>query len=184
MDSPTYSRRTMLGSALLAATTAATAANDRDDSESLRSRFAFEANVTVATPLVIGPATIGLRRVVPITGGTVTGPRFTGRVVPGGADWQVVRPDGVLQIEAKYTLESNDGVLVMITNRGMRHGPAAVIEKLARGEPVDPSQYYFRTSAEFEAPAESKYAWLNRAIFIGVAERKAAAAVVRFYEVL
>jgi hypothetical protein len=114
----------------------------------------------------------------------VSGPRFTGRVVPGGADWQVVRPDGVLQIEAKYTLESNDGVLVMVTNRGMRHGPAAVIEKLTRGEVVDPSQYYFRTAAEFEAPTQSKYAWLNRALFIGVAERTPTAAIVRFYEVL
>jgi hypothetical protein len=184
METPTYSRRTVLGSALLAATATATAAGDTKSADSLQSRFAFEANVSVATPLVVGPATIGLRRIVPITGGTVTGPRFTGRVVPGGADWQVVRPDGVLQIEAKYTLESSDGVLVMVTNRGMRHGPAGVIERLARGEPVDPSEYYFRTSAEFEAPVESKYAWLNRAIFIGVAQRKAAAAIVRFYEVL
>lgn len=177
------SRRTMLGSALLAACASTSAAQPTPD-ESLRSRFAFEANVAVATPLVVGPATIGLRRIVPITGGTVTGPRFTGRIVPGGADWQVVRPDGVLQIEAKYTLESNDGVLVMVTNRGMRHGPQAVIDKLTRGEPVDPSQYYFRTSAEFEAPAESKYAWLNRALFIGVAQRTATAAIVRFHEIL
>lgn len=177
------SRRTMLGTALLAATSTTTAAQP-ESGESLGSRFAFEANVAVARPLVVGRATIGLRRIVPITGGTVTGPRFTGRVVPGGADWQVVRPDGVLQIEAKYTLESNDGVLVMVTNRGMRHGPQAVIDKLARGEPVDPSQYYFRTSAEFEAPAESKYAWLNRALFIGVAQRTATAAIVRFHEVL
>ena len=177
------SRRTMLGSALVAASSAAVAAQSNNEI-ALRSNFAFEANVTVAAPLVIGPATIGLRRVIPISGGTVTGPRFTGRVVPGGADWQVVRPDGVLQIEAKYTLESNDGVLVMVTNRGMRHGPQAVIDKLTRGEPVDPSEYYFRTSAEFEAPTESKYAWMNRAIFIGVAQRKATAAVVRFYEVL
>jgi hypothetical protein len=172
-----------MGSALLAASGSVSAAEGMTAAP-LKSRFAFEANVTVSAPLVIGPATIGLRRVVPITGGTVTGPRFTGRVVPGGADWQVVRPDGVLQIEAKYTLESNDGVLVMVTNRGVRHGPQAVIDKLARGEPVDPSQYYFRTAAEFEAPAESKYAWLNRAIFIGVAERTAAAAIVRFHELL
>ena len=184
MENPTYSRRTMLGSALLAAAASATAASDTKGEEAVRSRFAFEASVSVTTPLVVGPATIGLRRIVPITGGTVSGPRFTGRVVPGGADWQVVRPDGVLQIEAKYTLESTDGVLVMVTNRGMRHGPAAVIERLARGEPVDPGEYYFRTSAEFEAPADSKYAWLNRAIFIGVASRKATAAIVRFYEVL
>jgi len=177
------SRRTMLGSALLAAASSVSAAQPKPD-EPLSSRFAFEAKVAVATPLVVGPATIGLRRIVPITGGTVTGPRFTGRVVPGGADWQVVRPDGVLQIEAKYTLESDDGVLVMVTNRGMRHGPQAVIDKLSRGEPVDPGQYYFRTSAEFEAPADSKYAWLNRALFVGVAQRTASAAIVRFHEVL
>jgi hypothetical protein len=181
----------MIGSALLATSGAAVAADEaqkedkkENQGEQLGSRFAFEANVTVAAPLVVGPATIGLRRIVPITGGTVSGPRFTGRVVPGGADWQVVRPDGVLQIEAKYTLESNDGVLVMVTNRGMRHGPTAVIEKLARGEAVDPSQYYFRTVAEFEAPTQGKYAWLNRAMFIGVAARTATAAIVRFYEIL
>ena len=72
----------------------------------------------------------------------------------------------------------------MVTNRGMRHGPPEVIEKLSRGEAVDPSQYYFRTSAEFEAPLESRHAWLNRAIFLGVAERTATAAIVRFYELL
>jgi Protein of unknown function (DUF3237) len=177
------SRRRILGSALLASCGSALSA-ETQASATLRSRFAFEARVAVATPLVVGPATIGLRRIVPITGGTVSGPRFAGKVVPGGADWQVVRPDGVLQIEAKYTLESNDGVLVMVTNRGMRHGAPAVIEKLARGEAVDPSEYYFRTSAEFEAPSESKYAWMNRAIFIGVAERSANLAVVRFHEVL
>jgi hypothetical protein len=178
------SRRTMMGSALLAACTSAVAATEKQIPETLRSRLAFEAHVTVAAPLIVGPATIGLRRIVPITGGTVSGPRFTGRVVPGGADWQVVRPDGVLQIEAKYTLESNEGVLVMVTNRGMRHGPAAVIDKLARGAAVDPSEYYFRTSAEFEAPTESKYVWMNRAMFVGVAERTATAAIIRFYEVL
>jgi Protein of unknown function (DUF3237) len=178
------SRRTMMGSALLAACGSAVAATESKPAEHVGSRFVFQANVSVATPLVIGPATIGLRRVVPITGGTVAGPRFNGRVVPGGADWQVVRPDGVLQIEAKYTLESHDGILVMVTNRGMRHGPAAVIEKLTRGEPVDPSEYYFRTVAEFEAPTQSPYAWLNRAMFVGVAERQASAAIVRFYEVL
>jgi hypothetical protein len=149
----------------------------------VRSQFAFEAHVTVASPLVIGPATLGLRRVVPITGGTVTGPRLTGRVVPGGADWQVVRPDGVLAIEAKYTLEANDGALIMVTNRGMRHGPPEVLERMMRGEKVDPSEYYFRTSAEFEAPAESKHAWLNRAMFVGVAERTDKAAIIRFFEV-
>ena len=72
----------------------------------------------------------------------------------------------------------------MVTNRGMRHGPPEIIEKLTRGETVDPGQYYFRTSAEFEAPLDSAYAWLNRAVFVGVAQRTAAAAIVRFHEIL
>jgi hypothetical protein len=150
----------------------------------LRSRFAFQANVTVDAPQVIGPSAHGLRRIVPIRGGEVTGPLLQGKVVPGGADWQFVRPDGVLQVEAKYTLQASDGTLIMVTNRGLRHGPPAVIERLARGEAVDPSLYYFRTSAELEAPLDSKHAWLNRALFIGVAQRTASAAIIRFHELL
>lgn len=150
----------------------------------VRSRFAFEASVTVDAPQVIGPSAHGLRRIVPIRGGEVTGPLLQGKVLPGGADWQFVRPDGVLQIEAKYTLQATDGTLIMVTNRGLRHGPPEVIEKLARGEAVAPSLYYFRTSAEMEAPLDSKHAWLNRALFIGVAQRTASAAIVKFHELL
>lgn len=178
------SRRHLIGSTLLSASGSASVRAAAAAEPTLTSKYAFEAHVSVASPLVIGAATIGLRRVVPITGGTVSGPRLRGRVIPGGADWQVVRPDGVLAIEAKYTLESHDGTLIMVTNRGMRHGTPAVLERLARGEPVDPRQYYFRTSAEFEAPDESNYAWLNRAMFIGIAERTADAAIIRFHEVL
>lgn len=177
------SRRYLISSSLAAAG-AASIAQGAAAPTPVATRFAFEAHVTVDTPLVVGPATLGLRRVVPITGGSVSGPRLNGRVVPGGADWQFVRSDGVLVVEAKYTLESSDGVLIMVTNRGMRHGPAAVIERMARGEAVDPQDYYFRTSAEFEAPAASAYAWLNRAVFIGVAERAAKAAIIRFHEVM
>jgi hypothetical protein len=90
----------------------------------------------------------------------------------------------VLSIEAKYTLEASDGVLIMVTNRGMRHGPPDVIEKLSRGEAVDPSRYYFRTVAEFEVALGSKHTWLNRAMFIGVAERSSDAAIIRFHEIL
>ncbi len=177
------SRRYLIGSSLAAAGSASFAEAAASSSAPVATRFAFEAHVTVETPLVVGPAPLGLRRIVPITGGSVSGPRLNGRVVPGGADWQFVRNDGVLVVEAKYTLESHDGVLIMVTNRGLRHGPAAVIEKLARGEAVDPKDYYFRTAAEFEAPVASAYAWLNRAIFIGVAERTAKAAIIRFHEV-
>ena len=145
--------------------------------------FAFEARVSVQAPLVVGQSSHGLRRVVPITGGTFEGPAVRGRVVPGGADWQFVRPDGALAVEARYTLETADGVLIMVTNRGIRRGPPAVMERLARGEAVDPSEYYFRTTAEFEAPVGSRYAWLNESVFVGVAERRADAAIIRFYRV-
>jgi len=154
-----------------------------EDTPELHTEFAFEARVSVDKPLVIGESSYGLRRVIPITGGTFSGPNIEGRVVPGGADWQFVRPDGALDITAKYTLETNDGVLISVDNRGMRHAPPAVLERLSRGEPVPASEYYFRTSAQFEAPMGSKYEWLNRAVFIGVGERVADAAIVRFYKV-
>jgi hypothetical protein len=152
--------------------------------QGLQSDFAFEARVQVDAPVVLGSGPHGLRRIVPITGGTVTGPRLQGKVIPGGADWQVVRPaDDVLEIEAKYTLESHDGVRIMVTNRGFRRGPKEVIDRLARGEKVDPALYYFRTTAQFEAPTGSAYAWLNQSVFVGVAERQADAAIIRFFEI-
>ena len=156
----------------------------KEDVSAVRTNFAFEAKVLVDAPLVVGQSSAGLRRVVPITGGSFEGPRLRGRVVSGGADWQVVRADGVLVVEARYTLETDDRVLIMVTNKGVRHGPKDVIDRLTRGEAVAPSDYYFRTTAQFEAPNDSKYAWLNRPIFIGVAERQPNAAIIRFHEVL
>lgn len=153
------------------------------DSPTLGTEFVFEARVKVDKPLVIGQSSHGLRRVVPILGGTFLGPNIKGKVVPGGADWQFVRPDGVLDVQAKYTLETDDGVLIMVENRGMRHASPAVMERITKGELVPPSEYYFRTTAQFEVPNGSKYEWLNRAIFVGVAERQPDAAVIRFYRV-
>jgi hypothetical protein len=133
--------------------------------------------------LIVGPSSHGLRRVVPITGGTFSGPNIKGKIVAGGADWQFVRPDGVLEVLAKYTLETDDGVLISVENRGMRHASPAVMERLNKGELVPGSEYYFRTVAQFEAPLGGKYEWLNRAMFVGVAERHPDAAVIRFYKV-
>jgi hypothetical protein len=148
-----------------------------------QTEFAFEARVAVQEPLVVGQSSHGLRRVVPITGGTFEGPGIGGRVIPGGADWQYLRPDGVLVVEARYALETSDSVLIMVTNRGIRRGPQAVMDRLSRGEPVDPSEYYFRTTPEFEAPIGSNYEWLNQSVFVGVAERRLDAAIIRFYRV-
>jgi hypothetical protein len=149
----------------------------------LQTEFAFEARVMVDKPLVIGQSSHGLRRVIPITGGTVSGPLVKGKVVSGGADWQFVRSDGVLEVQAKYTLQTDDGVLILVDNRGIRHASPAVMERLTKGETVPANEYYFRTSATFEAPIGSKYEWLNRAMFIGVAAREPDAAVIRFYRV-
>jgi Protein of unknown function (DUF3237) len=177
-------RREALASTVALASIAEAAHAKEASASGVMTNFAFEARVQVAAPQVIGQSSYGLRRVVPITGGTFEGPRLRGKVLAGGADWQFVRPDGVLSVEAQYTLETDDHVLIMVTNKGMRHGPKEVIDRLTRGEPVPPTDYYFRTAAQFEVASDSNYAWLNRAVFVGVAERQAAAAIIRFYEVL
>ena len=120
---------------------------------------------------------------VPVKGGSIEGPRIRGRVLAGGADWQYLRPDRVLQLQANYLLQTRDGVAIMVTNRGLRHASAAVMRKLARGEPVAAHRYYFRTIAEFEAPTGSRYAWLNSSVFVGVGERAPAAVTVRIYRI-
>jgi Protein of unknown function (DUF3237) len=144
--------------------------------------FVFEVRAIVDAPLIIGPSSRGLRRVIPILGGVVAGPRLNGEIVPGGADWQYVRPDGVLSLEARYTLRANDGALIQVINRGMRHGPEDVMARVMSGEPVAPDAYYFRTVAEFEAPI-GVHDWLNKAIFVGVAQRRPDAAIVQFHRV-
>jgi hypothetical protein len=144
--------------------------------------FVFEVRANVAAALVIGPSSKGLRRIVPIVGGTCDGPRLSAEVLPGGADWQYIRPDGVLSLEARYTLRATDGALIQVINRGMRHGPPEIMAQIMRGEPVPPEAYYFRTVAEFEAPI-GVHDWLNKCIVVGVAERKADAAIVRFHRV-
>jgi hypothetical protein len=180
---PGHARSALVAGAIATVLCASVARAQGTTPPSAATEFAFEARVTVHAPLVVGPSSHGLRRVVPITGGTFDGPNIRGRVVPGGADWQFVRPDGALSVEARYTLETTDSVLIMVTNRGIRRGPPEVVARLGRGEAVDPSQYYFRTTAEFEAPVGGRYAWLNESVFIGVAERQRDAAIIRFYRV-
>ena len=150
----------------------------------LKTEYAFTARVQVDAPVIIGQGAEGLRRYVPITGGEVKGPMLSGRILNASGDWQVVRPDDVLALEAKYVLETADGVKISVVNRGLRHGPAAVIARMGRGEPVPPSEYYFRTAALFDAPRGSKYEWLNQTLFVATAEREANLVIVHFYRVL
>ncbi len=150
----------------------------------LKTEYAFTATVKVDTPIVIGQGAEGLRRYVPITGGQVDGPLLKARILNASGDWQVVRPDDVLALEARYVLETADGVKISVVNRGYRHGPADVIARMGRGEAVAPAEYYFRTSAQFDAPRGSKYDWLNRTLFVATAERQTDLVIVHFYRVL
>ncbi len=146
-------------------------------------RFLYASTVTIAEPLVVGRTAGGLRRIINITGGTFSGPRLSGKVLPGGADWQIIKSDGITELEAKYTLETDDGALIYITNWGLRHGPKEVMEKLMAGEYVSPDAYYFRTVPRFETGTE-KYAWLNGLIAVASGERQADKVMINVYEVL
>ena len=138
------------------------------------------ATVEIAAPLVVGDTPLGLRRVIPITGGRVEGARLSGEILPGGADWQVVRADGGAVLEARYTIRTIDGALVYVRNVGLRCGPPDVLARLGRGEPVDPAAYYFRTTPRFETGAPA-HAWLNDVIAVGSAVRRADAVILDFY---
>lgn len=146
-------------------------------------RFAFEIAVDVHAPLDLGQTQAGHRRIVHIAGGLVSGRRLQGRVLPGSADWQILRADGTGDLDARYTIQADDGALIYVGNRGIRHGPPEVLERLNRGERVDPTSYYFRSAASFETSAP-QYAWLTRAVVIGVGERYPDKVVIRFWELL
>jgi hypothetical protein len=142
----------------------------------------FRAEITLAPPQELGEAPHGRRRIIPISGGRITGERVTGRVLAGGADWQIVRADGVAELDARYTIETADGALIYVTNRGVRHGPAEVLRKLAAGEAVDPGLYYMRTTPWFET-GDARYAWLNRIVCVATGARRAAAVELEVYEI-
>lgn len=149
----------------------------------MRTEFVFEVRVTVDAPQDLGETAAGRRRVVAITGGTFAGPRLRGVVAPGGADWQIIRPDGVAELDARYWLRTDDGISIAVINRALRHGPPAVMARLAVGEAVDPGLYYFRGTPTLHAPT-GPYDWLNRSIFVCEGVREPALVVIRVFEVL
>ncbi len=146
-------------------------------------RFAFMVKVKVAPMIDLGVTSAGHRRVIDILGGEVSGPRLTGEILPGGADWQIVRPDGAIHVEARYTIRAASGGLVYVRNDGVRVASPEILAALGRGEVVDPASYYFRTSPRFET-ADPALAWMQDAVFVGVATRAAAGVAIGFHEVL
>jgi len=144
--------------------------------------FAFELRAQVAPPLVVGEIAAGTRRIVQITGGTFEGPGFKGRVLPGGADWQIIHADGFTELDTRYTIETDTGKTVYVQNAGIRHAAPDVMKQLLAGQPVDPALVYFRTVPSFETSAP-ELQWLTRAIFIGVGQRNPSDVLIRFWRV-
>ena len=142
--------------------------------------FAFELRAQVGDPVEIGQVPHGRRRIVEILGGTVEGPMLSAKVVPGGADWQLIQPDGFSELDTRYTLRTAQGGLVYVQNAGIRHAPPDVMQKLLAGQIVDPKLVYFRTVPKFETSVP-ELQWLARSIFVGVGERAPNEVVVRFY---
>ena len=139
--------------------------------------------VTIDTPVEVGATAMGLRRMIPITGGTVTGPRMQGRIVPGGADFQLIVVDGTqAHLDARYVLELDDGTRVFVQNKALRVASAEDSAKIRRGEPVDPTRVYFRCQPSFEA-STPQWSWLAEHQFIGVGLRLPEAVHLSFYKV-
>ncbi len=149
----------------------------------MNTRPLLTLKLTTAQVEVIGAVALGTRTVYPITGGTFEGPRLRGKVLPGGGDWTLLRPDGVLELDLRITLQTEDDALIYMTLTGMRHGPAEVLAAIGRGEAVDPTRYYFRSAPRFETASE-KYGFLNRLLAVGVGENRPGGPVHTIEEIL
>ncbi|RZJ09209.1 MAG: DUF3237 domain-containing protein [Acidovorax sp.] len=146
-------------------------------------QFKFFANlrVEVGTPQEVGHTVHGLRRLIPILGGSATGNGWSARVLPGGADFQLIVNDRLSELDARYVLETDGGDLIYVQNRAVRSGPAELIARLVRGEPVDPAQIYFRCSPSFET-ASNALGWIAERMFVGTGARFPDAVAMRFFE--
>jgi hypothetical protein len=149
----------------------------------LETKYVFTLTVRIADVTTAGDIGHGVRRIIPIVGGEVRGETINGKVLPFGADFQIIRPNELIELEAKYAFETDDGAIIYIENTGIRFGPVELLQKLKRGEPVDPKLIYFRTIPKFETGAE-KYRWLMQHVFVGSAARHADRVVIDVHQVL
>ena len=146
-------------------------------------RFAFAVKVKVGPIQDLGQTARGHRRIVDILGGEVAGPRLAGEILPGGADWQVVRPDGTIEVVARYTIRSSSGALIYVQNEGLRVASPEILARMSRGELVPFEAYHFRTAPRFET-AEPTLKWMERCTFVGIAARTPDRVAIGFHEVL
>jgi hypothetical protein len=150
----------------------------------LRSQPLFNLRIQLNPLQELGLTPLGQRRIIPVSGGSFEGVRLRGVVLPhAGGDWLLVRSDGAFQQDVRLTLQTDDGALIYMSYRGVRHGSPEVTARLARGERVDPTEYYLRTAPFFETAAPA-YAWLNKIVAVGVGERRPNGAAYEVFEVL
>src|ERR1700753_3561456 len=149
----------------------------------LQTRYVFTITANIGAATSAGDIGGGVRRIIPITGGEVRGEGISGKVCPFGADFQIIRPNELIELEAKYAFETDDGATVYVENKGMRFGPIDLLQKLKRGEPVDPNLIYFRTVPKFEN-GHANYRWLMEHIFVASAARHADRVVIDVHMVL
>ena len=148
-----------------------------------RFRPLFIFVIDVAKPSIIGKTPGVERRVGEITGGRFEGERLRGKILSGGSDWQAVRTDGTWELNVRFVMETDDGHLIGMTYRGLRHGPKDVIDAITRGEEVSPSAYYFRVAPFFETASE-KYGWLNNIVTVGLGHRLPSGPIYQIFEIL
>ncbi|HET7889031.1 MAG TPA: DUF3237 domain-containing protein [Bradyrhizobium sp.] len=149
----------------------------------LTTRYVFTITAEVAAITSAGDIGLGERRIIPIIGGEVKGAAVNGKVRAVGADFQIVRPDSSIELEARYAVETDDGAIIYVDNRGIRRGPVELVRKLNRGEAVDPALIYFRTVPRFETGA-AKYRWLMQSLFVASAARHHDRVVIEVHQVL
>ena len=149
----------------------------------LETKYVFTITARIGEVTTAGEIGHGVRRIIPIVGGEVKGERVNGKVLAFGADFQIIRPNELIELEARYALETDDGAVVYVENKGIRFGPVELLQRLKRGEPVDPKLIYCRTVPKFETGAE-KYRWLMENLFVGSAARHADRVVIDVHQVL
>jgi hypothetical protein len=149
----------------------------------LHTKYVFTITARIGAVTSAGETGTGVRRIIPIIGGEVRGENVNGKVLGLGADFQIIRPNELIDLEAKYAFETDDGAVVYVENKGIRFGPIELLQKLKRGEPVDPDLIYFRTVPRFETGAE-KYRWLMENLFVASAARHSDRVIVEVHQVL
>jgi Protein of unknown function (DUF3237) len=149
----------------------------------LETKYVFTITARIGDVTIAGETGYGVRRIIPILGGEVRGERVNGKVCAFGADFQIIRPNELIDLEAKYAFETDDGATVYVENKGIRFGPVELLQKLKRNEPVDPTLIYFRTVPRFET-GHANYRWLMENLFVGSAARHTDRVVIDVHQIL